>query len=197
MNPLVIGIAIGFILDHWFIRIIPGLETLEHEFTHAVAAKLMFRKITRFKVTAFEGGSVSHKGKFGGLLGDDFIGLAPYLLPTFTVVFVLFRPVIPGSWFPVYDGIIGFTIGYHTWSTVREFMRNLIFFKFPSDSTGKMVKSDLAKRGILYSFTFISVLTLIIHSLLFYIILFDYGGLRMWGHDYLNLTIQYFGNWFI
>ncbi|MBN2135522.1 MAG: M50 family metallopeptidase [Acidobacteria bacterium] len=195
-TPVIIGFAIGVIIDHKLIRWIPGVETFEHEFTHFIAAKMFFRKVTGFKVTAFEGGSVTHTGKFGGIVGDDFIGLAPYFMPTFLIAVVIVRPLFFGDGSLVYDGIIGFILGFHTWSSIREFFRNLIFYKFPSVATGKMTKSDIAKRGVLYSITFIIVFGLFLHTLLFYIICFGFKGIPTWGGDFWLESIQFFKSFF-
>lgn len=178
--PFIIGTVLGLIIDHRIIRRLPGVETFEHELTHAIVALLFFRKIVHFRVTAREGGGVIHRGNFGGIIADDMIGLAPYLLPTFTLILVLLRPLFFNEMSIWYDGAIGFTFGFHLWSTFREFGRNFTASRFRSAATGDLVQSDIAKRGFIYSFIFITTWTLAIHGFLLYILLDGYRGIGIW-----------------
>ncbi len=194
--PFGIGTIIGLYLDQKFIRWLPGVEVFEHEFTHAVAAKMFFRKIIKFKVTLTNGGSVVHKGKFGGTFGDDFIGFAPYILPTFTVLLVVLRPLlwdIPPFW---YDIVVGFTFGFHTWSTIREFMLGMSPERFRSAATGKWVRSDIASRGYIYSFIFLLTFTLAIHTLLLFIMLKGFYGTRLWWDMLISEFPEFYRNFF-
>ena len=98
------GITLGAMVTHFILLRIDGLDTFEHELAHALVALLFLRQITRFVSTRSSGGYVQHSGGFGGELGNHMIGLAPYYLPTFTIASVLFRPIVPMSWFPIFDG---------------------------------------------------------------------------------------------
>ena len=186
--PLCIGFVIGLLLDEYLLRRIPGLETFEHELTHAFAAILFLRRITNFTVTLRRGGAVEHSGSFGGRIGDDFIGLAPYLLPTFSALTILLRPLIPEGWFPWYDGAIGFTFGFHTWSTIRETRRNWSSELFPIASSGEMVSTDIARRGHIYSIIYILTTTVAVHGLLIAVLTGGFGGLTAWASEVWTVT---------
>ena len=91
------GAAVGVIVCRPLLRRLPVLETFEHELTHAVAALCLLRGVRRFKVTWRRGGYVEHQS--GSRLGDDVIGLAPYMVPTATLAAALFTPLVvaPGA----------------------------------------------------------------------------------------------------
>ncbi len=177
--PFAIGTGVGLVLDQVVLRRIPGFETFEHELTHAVAALLFLRPVTRFVVTRDRGGWVEYRGGFGGLVGSDFIGFAPYILPTFTVVSVLARPLVPGAWFPWFDGWIGLTFGFHTWSTLRETIVAWTSRTFTS-AIGKEARSDLADRGLVFSSIYVVSATLAIHGVLLAILLHGFPGVPPW-----------------
>ncbi|MEN6317881.1 MAG: hypothetical protein ABFD82_03855 [Syntrophaceae bacterium] len=174
-----LGAAVGILLDAVLLSKIPGLETFEHELTHSVASLIFFRRVTRFVTTHYDGGYVEHTGGFGGTFGDDFIGLAPYFFPTFTVASVLVHPFLGSGWFPWFDLWIGFTFGYHVWSTVKETRRSWTKNLFLCAS-GQMDQTDIARRGFVFSFIYITALTLAIHTVLLVIMLKGYSGLPVW-----------------
>jgi hypothetical protein len=118
--PLAFGLAAGIPLYFTLIKKLPAISTFEHELTHALVALLFFRRIHKFIVTNRRGGQVQYSGTFGGEFGDLLIGLAPYFLPTFTLIAVLVRPFLPAGWFPWYDGFIGATLAFHVFSTLEE-----------------------------------------------------------------------------
>jgi hypothetical protein len=184
------GTCLGILADEFILRRIAGFETFEHEFTHAVAALMFFRRIHRFVVTRNGGGLVSHSGGLGGEIGDEFIGLAPYVLPTFTFLSALVRPFVPHEWFPWFDVWIGFTFGYHFWSTAREVRLNWTAEPFPSAGTGEWTLSDIGRRGFLYSVVFIVTTGLAIHGLLLAIILRGFQGAVSWSGDVWSVTTQ-------
>jgi hypothetical protein len=179
---LAAGILVGVLLDQFVIRKIPGAETFEHELTHAVAALLFFRRVSRFVVTRYEGGYLQHGGGFGGEFANDFIGLAPYVLPTFTSISVLARPFVPGGWFPWFDVWVGLTFGYHVWSTIREMRDNWSRRSFSSAETGEPCFTDIARRGFVYSLVFIVSITLAIHGVLLSVLVKGYAGIPVWWH---------------
>ena len=181
LAPLAAGTVAGILLDQFLLRRWAGFETFEHELTHALAALLCLRRVENFIVTRHRGGWVRHSGGFGGELADDFIGLAPYVLPTFTAAAVLLRPFVPGSWFPWYDGGIGLSFGFHAWSTLREIRHNWSSEAFASAGTGEAVQTDIARRGFLYSLIYIVTVTLAIHGVLLAILLHGYSGVPAWG----------------
>lgn len=178
--PLLAGTICGAAFD-WYVvrRRLPVFGTFEHELTHAAASLLFFRRVHRFVVTMRSGGHIVHSGGFGGGFGDDFIGLAPYLLPTFTAIAVLITPLIglvPSAWWVAF---VGLTFGYHTCSGVREIARNWTGAHFLSTS-GEVTNSDIARRGFVYSAIYITTATLAIHGLLLAILLDGYAGAAVW-----------------
>ena len=177
--PLGAGFAAGVALEQALLRRVPGLEVLEHELTHAIAALLCFRRVTKFRVTLRRGGFVEHRGGFGGRLADDFIGLAPYFLPTFSVLLAAVRPLAGPRWFPWFDLALGATLGFHAWSAVRETREN--WNKGTVTAAGLRSKTDIGARGYGYALLYISTATLAIHGLIFRMIAAGYRGAPLWG----------------
>ncbi len=185
--PVVAGTVAGIVVDQFVFRRVPFIETFEHELTHAVAALMFFRRVTGFRVRGGSG-AVQHVGGFGGRLGDDFIGLAPYVLPTFTVVSVLVRPFLGLAWFPWFDGWIGFTFGYHLWSSLDETRQAWTRRAFSSAADGEVTQSDIARRGFIYSFIYIATVTIAIHGVLLAILVNGYSGVPPWAREVWDTT---------
>jgi hypothetical protein len=175
--PLGAGAVAGVVLEQLLLRRIPGLEVFEHELTHAIAALFCFRRVTKFRITLRNGGFVAYSG--GSRAGDDFIGLAPYFLPTLTVFTAAVRPLAPPAWFPWFDLWLGFTLGFHAWSALREARDNSA--KGKVRAAGVRAKTDIGQRGWIYSFLFIAAATLAIHGAVFRTIPLGYRGLFTWG----------------
>ena len=185
--PLGIGIFLGILLDHVVLRRIPLVETFEHEFTHAIVALMFFRRVTGFVVRR-NGGTVSHQGGFGGKFGTDCIGLAPYILPLFTTVSVVARPLVPSAWFPWFDGWIGVTFGYHIWSTIEEIRESWTKRSFVSAGTGEVTQTDIAKRGYVYSAIFIATFSIALHGALIALMIKGLNGVGEWAWEVWNVT---------
>jgi hypothetical protein len=145
--PLVAGMAAGIPLYFTVIKKIPYISTFEHELTHALVALLFFRKIHKFIVTSNRGGQVQYSGNFGGEFGTLLIGLAPYYLPTFTLISVLVRPFLPAGWFPWFDGFIGATLAFHIFSTLEETKLSWTKQSFASAGDNRKTKSDIGEVG--------------------------------------------------
>lgn len=173
------GTFAGIIIDHLFLRKIPGLETFEHELTHTLTALAFFRKVTGFRITKYSGGSMSFRSGFGGEFGDDFIGLSPYFLPTFTFILSLVYPLLSFqniSSQKIYWGIAGFTFGFHIWSTLRETKGNWSENLF-SRKHDHVNGTDISKRGMIYSTIFILFFTLLFHGIILVLFLKGYNGI--------------------
>lgn len=177
--PLLVGFALGLVLDHVLFHKVPGLETFEHELTHAIAALMFFRRVTGFSVTRHRGGYCVHTGGFGGRLGDDFITMAPYVLPTFTFLSVMIRPLLPAGVFPWFDVWIGLTFGYHILSNLREVRQSWSRNWFVS-SSGEYAQTDLGKSGLVFSFLYIPVVSLAILGLMAAVLAGGYRGIAVW-----------------
>ena len=174
----------GFLLGSVLYRLVRhrsyAWEVFEHELTHAFMALLFFRRITRFVVTRREGGYVQHSGGFGGELGDHLIGLAPYFLPTFSFILGFAYPMAPYSWKKWMLFAIGFTLAYHTFSTIRETIENWNMEPFRQARTGRWVLSDIGRRGYFFSGIVIFSFTLLTHSIIFWLVRYGYAGLIPW-----------------
>ena len=180
MVPFGIGAMIGIALEYYLLRRYYVIGVCEHELTHAVVALLLLRRVYRLVATGDRGGYVSHSGGFGGSLGDDLIGLGPYILPTFTAIGVLVRPVITPPNLLWYDFGIGVTFGYHLISTLDETRRNWSVAPFFLPALGEEVLSDIGRRGRLYSLIFILSTTIGIHGVLCSVLVHGYPGLHVW-----------------
>ncbi len=186
--PLAIGLLLGIVIDHFIFRRIPVVETFEHELTHAAAALMFFRRITGFVVNK-KGGTVSYHEGFGGRLGNDFIGLAPYAFPLFAALSVGGRFFVPSTWFPGYDGWIGFTFGYHLWSSIEEIGGAWTKQKFVSAGTGEVTQTDIARRGYVYAAIFIAAFALGIHGILIAILVNGTSGIAHWAGKVWGVTM--------
>lgn len=194
---LLLGFLPGVLLYYVVFQRISGFDTFEHELTHAIVALLFFRKIIRFVTTGDEGGYVSHSGGFGGQFGDDMIGLAPYYLPTFTLLSALVYPALPRTWFPWFTIWLGATLAYHTLSTLRETAQNWTGSAFRSAGTGEWTLSDIGRRGFFFSAVFIFTFTLIFHSLIFWLISRGYASLSLWTKMLWDTSMAFYAKLFL
>ena len=179
--PFAIGTLLGIAIDHFILRHHETIETFEHEFTHAFVAVLFLRRVDNFIVTS-RGGQVWHSGGIGGEFGDDMIGLAPYFLPTFTLLSSLIRPFLGQGAFPWFDIWIGLTFGYHMWSTFDELARNWSYRTFQSVD-GRTTHSDIGRRGLFYSTIVIACFGLATHGFTLALMTKGYPGVRIWGRQ--------------
>jgi hypothetical protein len=139
---LIIGIAIGTIIYIVLLGRWNYFLTFEHEFTHAFMSLLFFRSIERFIVTSREGGYVRYSGGFGGEFGNIMISLAPYYLPTYTIILLLFQPLIPPNFLPVFFAASGFTFVFHFLSTAKELKQNWSSESFNIARTNDQTNND-------------------------------------------------------
>jgi hypothetical protein len=180
LRALAVGFLVGVAVERIALRRVPVVGIFEHELTHALAALLLLRRVKRLVVDGRRGGYVESSGGFGGLAGEDFVGLAPYFMPTFSVFLVALRPLLfqgPVLWF---DLLVGFTLGFHTSSTIAETRESWTRRVFFVGGSMKPTKTDIARRGFLYSSLFIAALGMAVHGLLLAILAFGYRGVPMW-----------------
>jgi hypothetical protein len=171
-----IGIVSGGIIYLLLIRRWNHFLTFEHELTHAFMALLFFRKIHRFIATKNDGGVVYHSSGFGGEFGDIMITMAPYFFLTFTMIALLFQPLIPQKYLSVYIWFIGFTFIFHHLSTIRELKINWNSDTFPEALSGRTRITDIASSGFVFSFIFILSMTLLFNALTFWLLKYSYSG---------------------
>jgi hypothetical protein len=174
--PLICGFGAGIPVYFTVIRKIPYISTFEHELTHALVALLFFRKIHKFIVTAKRGGQVQYSGKFGGEFGNLLIGLAPYYLPTFTLLAVLIRPFLPAEWFPWFDGFLGASLAFHLCSTPEETKQAWTKQTFASAGDKQKTKSDIGQVGYILAFLVIAGFGIFLMGLVLQLIGSGYAG---------------------
>jgi hypothetical protein len=188
LGALAAGALAGVVVEHFVLRRLPRIGIFEHELTHALVALLFLRRVERIEVRR-DGGTMHSAGGFGGPLADDLIGLAPYLLPTFTLGLTLARPFVPAAWFPWFDGWIGFTFGFHLWSGLDEFRHNgpdrAVRGLFPD----RRSHTDIGRRGSLYSLVFIVTLGLAVHGVIFALLAGGYPAAGAWGRAVWATTV--------
>jgi hypothetical protein len=178
--PLGGGFLLGAVLRFLLIRRIPGAETFEHELTHAVVALFFLGRITEFTVTKRRGGFVRYERVMGGVFAGDMITLAPYFLPTFSLIMALVYPFLPGNWGMPFVAVAGATLAYHTFSTIEETRRNWTAVPFPSAGSGELTQSDISQVGFLYAAIVITSATLALHALVFCLLTAGYAGVPAW-----------------
>lgn len=172
--PFLIGVIIGGLIYSYIIVKLDGIiTTFEHELTHAIVAMLLFRKVIEFRSTRYHGGHIRYTNGFGGVIGNDIIGLSPYFLPTFTFILVSCKHFIPISYGSYYDVFIGSTFTYHIMSTISETKNNWAYNLIPDDTDYSDDLTDIGKRGIIYSGSIILTLSIMIHATMIYV--YAYG----------------------
>ncbi len=174
---VLLGSLAGIFLYKVIFRKMYGFSTFEHELSHALVALVFFRRIKKFVVTRHNGGYIEYSEGFGGNVGNYFISLGPYFLPTFTLFSVLIRPFLPDTWFPVYDFWIGVTFSYQMMNNVDEIRMNWTKKRFRSAGTAKYTETDIGKEGYIFSFIIILALKLFILSQLLFILVKGYSGI--------------------
>jgi hypothetical protein len=91
------------------------LQTLEHELTHALAAALCLRPPRSLRASAHEGGELSFDGA-----ENTFVLLAPYVVPTATLVALVLPAVLRPELAPAADAVVGAAYAYDLVSTLAE-----------------------------------------------------------------------------
>jgi hypothetical protein len=125
--------AVLYICFHCFLRKPERLYLWGHEFSHMAAAKLFFRKIHAFHISARQGGKVVVDRT------NVMIDLAPYVIPFYAVatgvIASVFRDVSP--WIPTaYLGTATFFYAMHLAFSVESFLEG---------------QPDLTRSGRLFS----------------------------------------------
>jgi len=174
--PLICGFIVGIPFYFIVVRKIYVISTFEHELTHALVALLFFRRIHKFIVTSKRGGQVQYSGNFGGEFGTLLIGLAPYYLPTLTLISVLVRPFLPSGWFPWYDGFIGATFAFHFFSTADETKLSWTKRTFTDAGDYQKTRSDIGKVGYIFAFLVITGFGIFLLGLALQLIGSGYAG---------------------
>ncbi len=108
------GAAGGAVLTVLIMRKAPMLAVLEHEMTHLLVALLHLR-LPESLNAGKEGGEVTYSGNSAFL-----IRLAPYVLPTFTLMLLGASPFVAPAHQNALRALIGVTWGYHVTTALYE-----------------------------------------------------------------------------
>jgi hypothetical protein len=120
------------------------LSTFEHELTHAIVALVTVHKIRDFKVTRRAGGHVQVLG------GNWVISIAPYFVPTLSILLMFAMHFLPPAALQWADLALGASVGYHFLSTMRETHRS---------------QPDLQRTGRGFALLFLPTANLIMYGL--------------------------------
>ncbi len=192
--PIVIGTVIGIFAERFLDRHFPEFAIFEHEITHALVGIPFGFIPTGITVSRHRGGECRHICILVGPLKylypitQRIVTLAPYFMPTFTLIMALFRPAVPPGWLMMYDVGIGVTFGYHTLSTLVELRENFTSGTIVSAGSGGLTKTDFGKTGMIFSPIFIGVATLAVHGFILTVIIHGYPGMTEWTKGIFNST---------
>jgi hypothetical protein len=158
------GGALAF-LGFWmfFRKQLHTFAVFEHELTHVLVAKLFFLKTLHFEVSPRKhiGGQVvvgvDSAGGFTRVI-SVFFSLAPYYLPTLTLLVFALTPLL-GLWPAAFAFAIGFTVMYHIVTTFLEFgfhqadiQRHGEYFSTAFVLLGNLIFLGIALIVVLYGF---------------------------------------------
>ncbi|MCL1893990.1 MAG: hypothetical protein FWG02_07135 [Holophagaceae bacterium] len=133
----VVGFALYCIVRRFIKKNLDFLETFTHELIHTVIGLLFFHQIDKFNATSRNGEVIYHGGKRAG---NIFILLAPYCLPIYPIIFLLFRFAIAPEYIWLINIVTGITTAFHAFAFKRD-----IHFRQP----------DIQNAGVLFSLIFI------------------------------------------
>jgi hypothetical protein len=107
-------------------RFMYTFAVFEHELTHVLVAKLFLLKTLHFQVSPRKHveGQVVVGVQGRGIVTRTisvFFSLAPYYIPTLTLLVFAIYPVLSQRMYPVFFFIVGFTLTYHLLTTFLEF----------------------------------------------------------------------------
>ena len=119
--------------------------TMEHELTHALTALLFLRR-----VRSISAGEKHGETEFSGR-GSAVITLAPYFLPTLALLPLGLRPLLAPAYQTWVDLLLGSLFLYYLISNLRE---------------SHPAQPDLRRHGLLFSYSVILPLNLLLLSLL-------------------------------
>jgi hypothetical protein len=136
------------------------LSTLEHELTHVVVGLLFFKRPLSLRVSARAGGDVVLTGS------NLWITLAPYYLPTISLVLLALGIVLPPKYQPQLLAALGASATFHILSTWTEL---------------GVMQSDFKKAGILQTIWLLPVANLLFYgSVLAYVVGSTEGFVHWW-----------------
>ena len=156
------GFAAGSLLWIFLGRVLRFFQNFEHEITHLLVGLLFLKRPHAIFASEDQGGVVS-------LYGSNFIiTLAPYFLPTFSLLVLPFFPLFQSDFHAYLYVALSFVTGYHVVSTLQEFS-----FRQP----------DIQTSGIIFSVLFCLFANL---AILGFLVAFVSGGLSGGGEFLLS-----------
>jgi len=158
----------------WFV--IPSLNgshfaIFEHEFTHMVAALLTFHRPKSMKIEPDRGGSFGYYGE-----GNWFITLAPYFVPVFPILMIIFSMIWGwmGKTLPdLFTPVLGMLFGYHLVSNATQIHGE---------------QTDFSKAGWIFSTLFLPSANLLSFGFVWAFALHDWLGVARWWQLVLQQT---------
>jgi hypothetical protein len=182
---LLVGFIAGLAVGRFALDKLPTLCIAEHELTHLIAGLPFLCRPTRLVVSR-HGGVAGHRDTplpWIGPLVDDFVTLAPYVLPTFSLLIALAAPLAPLSAKFTVHLAIGLTLGYHLSTTAAELWVNWTARRVSRADNGQPIRSDIAQVGFVLSLVYIPVMALLLHGLTFALTADGYAGVPAWGAE--------------
>lgn len=165
-RPLMFLLGVVSFLPCWWVarrylrRPLDYLSTLEHELTHILVGLLFFKRPLSLRVTARAGGDVVLTG------GNLWITLAPYYLPTISLVLLALGIVLPLKYQPQLLAALGASATFHILSTWTEL---------------GVMQSDFKKAGILQTVWLLPVANLLMYgSIVAYVVGGVEGFIHWW-----------------
>lgn len=149
------GLLVGLVLH----RAVPFLPILEHELTHMLAAICLLRRPLGVRAD-HAGGDTTYSGR-----GSTLIRVAPYVLPTVTLVALAARPILRADLQGPLVGVLGLTFGAHVFTGVVE---------------AHPQQPDLRQGGLIPSYTAIITWGLAIHWATALAAIGGWGLVRAW-----------------
>ena len=167
-------IPMGGMIVLWFV--IPGLNgshfaIFEHEFTHMFAALLTFHRPKSMSIEPDKGGSFGYYGE-----GNWFITLAPYFVPTFPIIMIIFSVIWHWGGEPLpdlYVPVLGMLFGYHLISNAMQIHGE---------------QTDFAKAGWIFSALFLPTANLLTFGFVWAFAVRSWIGVGRWWQLVLHQT---------
>ena len=106
-----VGFIAFFILNRFAGKNAEFFRTFSHELNHTVVGLMFFQRIESFQVKSSGEGAVWHER--GGNISKVCVSLAPYCLPFFTYVLLVFRVIVRPEFLWVPDLLIGFSTAFY------------------------------------------------------------------------------------
>lgn len=116
--PFAIGVvSFWFLWKSWFARRSLGNWSIqfEHEVTHLLFAWLTWHRVVGFRASLAKGSHVKIQGTSNWLITS-----APYFFPTLAVALWIVSWLLPIRFLPWTSLVLGFAVGYHWVSTIKE-----------------------------------------------------------------------------